>query len=311
VYTNIRTGIKKREKQKDNLNIMYKKWFSIIVAALCGFIFLNIAIYAVYPDISKLKKTNPKKTAFMKYREHEWKKKGEKRKIQHHWVSFSNISPYAIKAVIIAEDDNFWRHSGFDLEAMQKALEKDIKKKRFKVGGSTISQQLAKNLYLSPAKNPVRKLKEAILTWRIERNLSKRRIIEIYLNVAEWGDGVFGIEAAARKYYGKPASALSAEEASILASLLPNPRRYRPTGKYVQNRADRIYRIMVRRGIVIPQYEEIMSETETTTGLEELDYLVNTGGIEPGQEEESLIDQEREQNKNPASSEPYGSGIIE
>jgi monofunctional biosynthetic peptidoglycan transglycosylase len=169
-----------------------------------------------------------------------------------------------VKAVIIAEDDKFWSHDGFDFEAMQKALEKDLKHKKFKAGGSTISQQLAKNLFLSPSKNPMRKLKEAVLTWRLERTLSKKRIIEIYLNLVEWGDGLFGIEAAAQHYYGRPASDLSAVEASKLAAALPNPRRYSPTGggRYISYRSDAIYQIMAKRGVVIEEYDDVMNEPE-------------------------------------------------
>ncbi|MBM4271419.1 MAG: monofunctional biosynthetic peptidoglycan transglycosylase [Deltaproteobacteria bacterium] len=243
---------------------MIKRLFTIIVVVLASALLLDMGLYFIYPDVSELKKTYPKKTAFMKYREQEWERKGKKNKIIHQWVPLSHVSPYVIKAVIIAEDDKFWSHEGFDFEAIQKAIEKDIKKKQFAAGGSTISQQLAKNLYLSPSKNPVRKIKEAILTWRIERNISKKRIIELYLNVAEWGDGLFGIETAARRYYGKAASELTAKEAARLASVLPNPRRYNPAGtsRYVEGRSDRIYEIMVKRGIVIPEYEEIMSEPE-------------------------------------------------
>lgn len=210
-----------------------------------------------------LKKKHPTKTAIMQYREREWQKEGKNKKIKYKWVPLFKISPYVIKAAIIAEDDKFWFHEGFDFEAIQKAIEKDIKKKGFKVGGSTISQQLAKNLYLSLSKNPVRKLKEAILTWRIERNLSKKRIIELYLNIVEWGDGLFGIEVAAQHYFGKNASSLTAEEAAKLAAVLPNPRRYSPIGetRYVANRSARIYKIMIRRGIVIPEYEEVMKES--------------------------------------------------
>jgi monofunctional biosynthetic peptidoglycan transglycosylase len=194
---------------------------------------------------------------------------GKQKKIQLRWEYLPQISPDAIKAVIIAEDDKFWRHVGFDFDAMQKALEKDIKKKSFKAGGSTISQQLAKNLYLSPSKNPVRKIKEAILTWRIEQRLSKKRIIELYLNVAEWGDGFFGIEEAARRYFGKPASALTAMESARLAAVLPNPLRFNPVGnsRYVASRSERIYQIMVRRGIVIPEYEEMMAEKGDETDV--------------------------------------------
>jgi monofunctional biosynthetic peptidoglycan transglycosylase len=239
-----------------------KKFIKILIYIVASALLLSIGVYFVYPDMAKLKKTSPKKTAFMEYREEEWQRQGKKKKIIQRWVPLSQISPYAIKAVIIAEDDKFWSHEGFDYEAIQKAIEKDIKKKKFAIGGSTISQQLAKNLYLSPSKNPIRKIKEAIITWRMENNLSKKRIIELYMNVAEWGDGLFGIEAAARRYFGKPASALTAREAARLASVLPNPRKFNPTGtsKYVEHRSERIYQIMVRRGIVVQEYEEMMSE---------------------------------------------------
>jgi len=230
----------------------------------------SIGFYLFYPDISKLKKTNPGKTSFMEYREREWREAGKKNRIRQSWKPLSKISPYVIKAVIISEDDKFWTHDGFDFDAMQKAMDKNIKKGRFQYGGSTISQQLAKNLYLTPSRNPVRKLKEAVLTWRIERTLSKRRILEIYLNVAEWGEGVFGIEAASRRYFGKSASAIDAREAARLVSALPNPRRYNPNGssRFIGNRSDRIYHIMVRRGIVIEEFESIMKEPETAVPSE-------------------------------------------
>ncbi len=237
---------------------------------LIGALLLNVACYFVFPDVSKLRKINPRKTSFMEYREKEWKSQGKKRRIQYAWTPLSQISPYVVKAVLIAEDDKFWRHEGFDFEAMKKALEKDIKKGRFRAGGSTISQQLAKNLYLTPSRNPVRKIKEAVLTWRIEHRLSKRRILELYLNVAEWGEGIFGVGVAARHYYGKPASELGPMEAARLMTVLPNPRRWNPTGtsSYVENRAERIYQIMVRRGIVIEDYDEVMSTPQEKTETE-------------------------------------------
>ncbi len=238
------------------------KIFSAAIILTVLYFAVDVGRYFFYPDVAKLKKSRPAKTAFMEYREDAWRQKGEKKKIRSVWVSLSRISPFVMKAVIIAEDDKFWSHEGFDFDAMQKAMEKDIKKKKFLSGGSTISQQLAKNLYLSPSKNPVRKIKEAILTWRMEKHLSKRRIIELYLNYAEWGDGVFGVEAAARAHYGKHASELNAREAATLASVLPNPRRYKPhgTSRYVEYRSERIYQIMVRRGIVIEEYDEVAEE---------------------------------------------------
>lgn len=260
---------------------------SIILVLILTYFVFDVGRYFVYPNVTSLKKSCPQKTAFMKYREKVWQEKGVKRKITNIWVPLSRVSPYVMKAVIIAEDDKFWSHEGFDFEAMQKALEKDIKKKKFKAGGSTISQQLAKNLYLSPSKNPIRKLKEAILTWRLERNLSKRRIMELYLNVAEWGDGIYGIEAAARKHYGKSAAGLTARESAVLAAVIPNPRRYRTDGtsRYVGNQSERIYQIMVRRGIVIPEYDDVISEKD------EDNQEVN-GQEQPQQEKETVQEEQ-------------------
>ncbi|MBA4422074.1 MAG: monofunctional biosynthetic peptidoglycan transglycosylase [Syntrophus sp. (in: bacteria)] len=247
---------------------MGKKWAAGAGFLVAAALVLNIAIYLVWPDVSRLKKERPGKTSFMAYREQQWKREGAKKKIDQQWAPLNRISPYAVKAVIIAEDDKFWAHEGFDFEAIQKAVEKDFKKKQFKAGGSTISQQLAKNLYLTPSKNPIRKLKEAVLTWRLERSLSKRRIIELYMNVAEWGDGIFGIEAASLHYFRKSAADLTAREAARLAVVLPSPLRYHPGGggSYPENRAETIYRIMVRRGIVIPDYEELLKEVSAEAG---------------------------------------------
>jgi monofunctional biosynthetic peptidoglycan transglycosylase len=236
-----------------------------LVIALVALIAISLPVIIsfFYPGVSKLKKENPQKTSFMEYREQQWKEARKKITIRQQWVPISRISNYMTKAVIIAEDDKFWQHSGFDFEAMEKSLEKDIKEKKLKFGGSTISQQLAKNLFLTPSKNPLRKIKEAILTWRIERNLSKRRILELYLNVAEWGEGIFGVEAAARHYFGKSAADLTAMEAARLATVLPNPRRYNAVGdsNYITTRSRIIYEIMVRRGYV-DEYEEVIKEPE-------------------------------------------------
>ena len=225
-------------------------------------ILLPIVYLLVIPDLSKLIKENPKKTALMEYRERASKEKRKSYRIYQSWVPFSKISPYLVKAVLIAEDDKFWKHEGFDYEAIQKALEKDLKVKKFNFGGSTITQQLAKNLYLSPEKSLIRKISEAFITWRMEKALSKKRILELYLNVAEWGEGIFGVEAASRHYYGKPSSQLTPEEAARLASVLPNPRKYNPVGdqRYVINRSNIIYSVMIQRGIVIPEYKEIYKD---------------------------------------------------
>jgi len=232
-----------------------------------GFLLLLIPFLLyllIIPDVSKLKKENPRKTAFMEYREKEWKEKGRGIRIHQTWVPLAEISPYLIKAVLIAEDDKFWRHEGFDYEAIRKAIERDLRAKRLKFGGSTISQQLARNLYLSPEKSLLRKMSEALITWRMETILSKRRILELYLNVVEWGEGIFGIEAASRHYYGKPSSQLTPLEATRLAAVLPSPKKYNPVGdqRYVATRANDIYNIMIQRGIILPDYQEVTDESE-------------------------------------------------
>jgi len=240
----------------------YTQWFTVLSFFL---ILLPIAYLLLMPDLSKLKKENPKKTALMEYREKKLQEKGRKYRIDQSWAPFSKISPYLIKAVLIAEDDKFWKHEGFDYEAIQKAIEKDLKAKKFKSGGSTITQQLARNLFLTPEKSLIRKISEAVITWRMEKVLSKKRILELYLNVAEWGEGIFGAEAASRHYFGKSSSELTPQEAARLAAILPNPRRYSPMGdqRYVINRSNVIYSIMIQRGVVIPEYKEETGEGES------------------------------------------------
>lgn len=268
--------MKRKNKKKKRRGGFFRFLAAVFVLAVL-FIAGFGAFYLIYPDVAKLKRQNPGKTSFMEYREAEYRAKGKKIKIQQKWAPLGSISPYLMKAVLIAEDDKFWKHHGFDKEAIQKAFEKNLESGKFKLGGSTISQQLTKNLYLTPAKNPVRKLKEAIITWRLERTLTKRRILELYLNVVEWGEGIFGAEMAARRHFGKSASALTAEEAAKLAAALPNPRRYRVDGtsQYVERRAKVIYAIMAKRGIVVPEYEEVIAtppeeitETPATSAIE-------------------------------------------
>jgi monofunctional biosynthetic peptidoglycan transglycosylase len=244
-----------------------KKKFLFLLAVIIALVFvIDVGRYFIYPSVAALKKKNPGKTAFMAYKEKAWKREGKSRKITQTWVPLSRVSPHLRKAVIIAEDGLFWSHEGFDFDAIEVALVKNIKQGKLKAGGSTITQQLAKNLYLSPSKTPVRKLKEAILAWRLERELSKGRLLEIYLNVAQWGDAIFGIEAASRYYYHKASSELTPDEAVRLAVVLPNPVRWSPVGgsRYVESRARTIYNIMVKRGMVPIEY----AETEKDTGAE-------------------------------------------
>jgi monofunctional biosynthetic peptidoglycan transglycosylase len=253
----------RRKSPGKKKSLLKRGVFAGVIILSCFLIFQLLT-----PDVSKLRRKNPKKTAMMEYRQEEALRKGKKYGIIQNWVPYGSISPYLVKAVIIGEDDKFWHHEGFDYEAIEKAIEKDIRSGKFKAGGSTITQQLAKNLYLSPSKNPLRKIREAVIAGRLESSLSKRRILELYLNTAEWGEGIFGIEAASRHYYGQPASELGPEEAARLAAVLPNPRKYSPLddSRYVDARAEVIYRIMVKRGIVIPRE----AETPESQILEEL-----------------------------------------
>ena len=169
---------------------------------------------------------NPASSAFMEQRLEALQTKNPEVELRHQWVPYSRISMNLKRALIAAEDSKFLDHEGFDWEGIQKAYEKNLKKGKVVAGGSTISQQLAKNLFLSGSRTPWRKAEEAVITLMLEKMMSKRRIFEIYLNVIEWGNGVFGAEAAARHYYKTSAANLSAEQAARLASMVPSPRYY-------------------------------------------------------------------------------------
>jgi len=169
---------------------------------------------------------NPESTAFMQQRLEVLREKNAQAKLRHAWVPYERISPHLKRAIVVAEDSRFVDHEGFDWEAIEKAREKNRKKGRVVAGGSTISQQLAKNLFLSGERTPWRKGQEALITVMIEHVMEKRRILEIYLNVIEWGEGVFGAEAAARHYFSTGAASLGPEPAARLAAIVPNPRFY-------------------------------------------------------------------------------------
>jgi len=169
---------------------------------------------------------NPASSAFMEDRLEILQDQNPDAELRHKWVPYQRISLSLKRAVIAAEDARFTDHEGFDWEGIQKAYEKNLKKGRIVAGGSTISQQLAKNLFLSTKRTPWRKLEEAVITLMLEKMMSKRRIFEIYLNVIEWGNGVFGAEAAARHYYRTSAAGIGPEAAARLAAMIPNPRFY-------------------------------------------------------------------------------------
>lgn len=200
-----------------------------ILAALMAAGFACAAyVYLTLPDVRALRTRNPHTTAFMALRAQQATANGQALHVQQRWVSYEQISPHLRRAVLVAEDSAFWQHDGVDLEQLKESIETNIEQRRLVRGASTITQQLAKNLYLSPSRTPLRKLRELFIARQLEVEMSKRRILELYLNVVEWGDGIYGAEAAARAYFGKPASALVAEEAALMAGALINPRVHNP-----------------------------------------------------------------------------------
>jgi monofunctional biosynthetic peptidoglycan transglycosylase len=226
-----------------------------VVAGLAAVLYATLAYaYLTLPDVRPLKTTNPTTTAFMELREREARARGEAPRRIQYWVRYSRISPDLKRAVLVAEDDAFWQHEGVDLDQLERSLELDWTRGRLVRGGSTITQQLAKNLYLSPSKNPIRKLRELMIARRLEAELTKSRILELYLNVIEWGDGVYGAEAAARTYFHTSAAALGPEPSALLAGAIVNPRLLnpaRPTARLLR----RQQLILRRMGAVAPPIE--------------------------------------------------------
>ncbi len=202
-------------------------------------LFLLIDIGRIFVQVSMLSVRNPQSTAFI---QRYLKTCNNPCPFHQHWKPLSEISKNLQEAVLIGEDDAFFEHEGIDTEALKESIELNLKKKKFVRGGSTLTEQLAKNLYLSPSKNPWRKVKEMLIALLLERMLSKQRILEIYLNVIEWGKGIYGAEAASEYYFKKEASALTAPEAAYLAAIIPNPSLY--TGHWSQ-------KALYRKGVIL------------------------------------------------------------
>ena len=208
----------------------WKGWLRRGAATVAAVVFAVLAyMFLTLPDVRVLASTNPTTTAFMKLRAAEAKRDGRTLRHRHQWVRYSRISKNLQRAVLVAEDSRFFEHEGVDLEEVRKSIEINMERGGAVRGASTITQQLAKNLYLSPSKDPLRKLRELIIARRLEAALSKARILEIYLNVIEWGDGIWGAEAASRFYFGVSAAALSRDQAALLAGAIINPRVLNPS----------------------------------------------------------------------------------
>jgi len=222
---------------------------------------ITIPFFGIYA----LKSTNPEETALMQQRIEEAEENGKKLKIAHRWIPIGRVPRHTLDAIVAAEDGTFYAHSGIDWFEVQESINKNIEEGRAVRGASTITQQLAKNLYLSTSKTFLRKFEEIVITLLMEWRLSKQRILELYINVIEWGPGVFGIETAARTYFGKSASELSLDESLRLAAVIPSPLRHRPNSgnAYVARRARIVHGRMLARGDV-----RKVPETDSTVQLE-------------------------------------------
>jgi monofunctional biosynthetic peptidoglycan transglycosylase len=210
-----------------------------------------LALYwwLTFPDVKSLARVNPGTTALIEARLAEARAKDPDAEPERVWVPLADIAPVLQHAVIVSEDASFYYHEGFDWEGIKEAALRDLAEGKLERGGSTLTQQLAKNLYLSSHKTFMRKANEALITYALERHLTKKRILELYLNVVEWGNGVYGAEAAARHHFGKHAADLTPEEAALLAAMLPSPRTYDPlrVTRYLSVRQQQILRLLDER----------------------------------------------------------------
>jgi monofunctional biosynthetic peptidoglycan transglycosylase len=207
-----------------------KRWPRVLLLALGVPVVLLAHILLTLPDASLLKTGSPDETAFMRYRRAEARRRGLDYRPRCEWVEFGRIPALLKEAVRITEDASFYWHKGVDFEEIKESIKKDLRERRFVRGGSTITQQLAKNLYLSPGKNPLRKIREYFIARKLEKALSKDRIFALYLNLIELGPGVFGVQAAARHYFGRDAADLSLEEIVRLTAIIPRPLTIDPRG---------------------------------------------------------------------------------
>jgi monofunctional biosynthetic peptidoglycan transglycosylase len=243
-----------------------KRVVLIFLAVLLAWLAFEVI---TFPDVAALAKERPTTTAFMEQRRKQLRNARKSDALEWQWVAYGRISPSLRRAVLVAEDNSFYEHEGVDVKGMKEAFERNWKRRKLTHGGSTITQQLAKNLYLSPSRNPLRKLREYFIARSLEKHLTKKRILEIYLNVVEMGERVYGAEAASRHYFGKSASALTTREAALLAGCLPNPRVMTPAkpNKRLRARQRMILSRMSRWGYLLERevLTEKKPEPETTT----------------------------------------------
>jgi monofunctional biosynthetic peptidoglycan transglycosylase len=224
----------------------------MVTSVLLALWILELVVEIQSYDVAALARTHPRRTALMLQREREAVAHGRHARVDQRWIAYGGISPVLRRAVLIAEDDAFYAHGGLDFDEIMVSARRNLEKRRVVRGGSTVTQQLAKNLFLGDRRTLDRKLREALLAFRLERTLSKRRIFELYLNLIEWGDGIYGAEAAAQRHFGVSASNLGERQAVLLAAVIINPRRYSPVhpDRRIEHRARMIASRLKRRGVL-------------------------------------------------------------
>ena len=226
------------------------RWAAVLAVLAAALLATQAAIEATGYPVRELATRVPHTTAFMRAREAAARLENRRLRIDQRWIPYERISPLLRRAVLVAEDDAFFTHGGLDWNEIQASARRNLEAGRIIRGGSTVTQQLARNLYLGDERTLSRKLKEAFVALRIERALTKRRIFELYLNLIEWGDGIYGAEAAAQRYFGVSAAGLGPREAVLLAAVIINPRRYSPLdpGRRIERRVRLIASRLRRRG---------------------------------------------------------------
>lgn len=259
----------KKENRRRNALLL----LPLLAAAWLGWEWL------IFPDTASLARTNPASTAWMELREREARKAKRPVRRRQEWRPLGSISPHLKNAVLVTEDAAFFQHEGIDYDEIREAMKINLEKGEIVRGASTITQQLAKNLYLSPARTPRRKVRELLITRSLEKNLTKRRIFELYLNVIEWGDGIYGAEAAARAWFGKSAAHLDRDEAAALAAVIINPRRYSPVSP---NRRIRSRIRTIRARMERARYYPVTPEPETEATSESAPETIPEAIPDPG-----------------------------
>jgi monofunctional glycosyltransferase len=277
--------------------LVLKRTLLVIVALLAAWLVWELV---TFPNVKALATNPPETTAFMERRKERLRDAGKDDTLQWKWVPYDRISPYLRRGVLVAEDNSFYEHEGVDVKGMREALEKNLARRKVTHGGSTITQQLAKNLYLSPSRNPLRKVREYFIARSLEKHLSKKRILEIYLNVVEMGERVYGAEAASRHYFDKSAAALTPSQAALLAGCLPNPvvmnpgdpnKRLRARQRMILSRMRR-WGHLVEREVLTEKKPAPAEETTSTPDVEEMPVESDetTAASEPAEETSTATD---------------------